>query len=160
MSNSILRTIDRYGSCEISDGTLRPQDTIPAMLDALLELAPAAYEQVVSPGCGFSQYPSYARDDHGCEWWQSEAADDLYATLDGTLNEHAPEGFYFGAHEGDGACLGFWPVTTPYYTHDEWDERIIEAERDSLCERDSDEIQRADHQYDLEKDDRLTGDRE
>jgi uncharacterized protein (DUF2225 family) len=61
---TIKDTISQYGSCEISSGTLRTQDLIPAYLGALRELDPAAYEQVVSPGCGFSAFPSYAQDDN------------------------------------------------------------------------------------------------
>ncbi len=106
---TIRESIARYGYAEISSGTLRPQDTIPAMLDALRELAPAAYEQVVSPGCGFSAFPSYAQDDHSSEWWQSDDCDSLVASLDDALNEHAPDGYHYGSNEGDGASLGFWP---------------------------------------------------
>lgn len=29
------------------------------------------------------------------------------------LEEMAPDGYYFGAHEGDGACYGFFPSLDP-----------------------------------------------
>lgn len=102
--------IARYGYAEISAGTLRPQDLIPAMLRTLRELAPAAYDQVVAPGCGFSAFPSYAQDDTSHEWWASDDCAALQSSLEDALNEHAPDGFRFGSNEGDGASIGFWPV--------------------------------------------------
>lgn len=106
---SIKQSIAKYGYAEISSGTLRPQDLIPAYLGALRELAPEAYQQVVSPGCGFSAYPCYADEDKKHEWWDS---DDCCALLDGLcdeLQDHAPDGYYFGGNQGDGASIGFWP---------------------------------------------------
>ena len=89
-------------------GTHRPQDLIPAFLDALAKLDPAAYEQLmVSP---FPLPPAYAQEDDDCEWWDSEEAsyylDDIFDALDSV----APEGYYFGAHPGDGSDFGFWPI--------------------------------------------------
>lgn len=96
----VSEAIKRHGCCEISSGTLQPADLVPAYLSALKEIAPVAYQRVVSSGCGFSA--SY-------EWWQSDAAYGLLETLSDALSEHAPDGYYFGAHEGDSACFGFWP---------------------------------------------------
>lgn len=49
---------------------------------------------------------SYAdRDDY----YESEAACDHLDALFEILNEYAPPGHYFGAHEGDGSDYGFWP---------------------------------------------------
>ena len=39
-------------------------------------------------------------------WHVSEVLDELYQAL----NDEAPDGHYFGAHEGDGAEFGFWPT--------------------------------------------------
>lgn len=111
---SIRESIARYGYAEISSGTLRSQDLIPAMLGALRELAPAAYEQVVAPGCGFSAFPSYAQEDDSNEWWQSDDCDALGESLADALNEHAPDGYHYGSNEGDGASIGFWSNDEAY----------------------------------------------
>lgn len=108
---SIKQSIAKYGYAEISSGTLRAQDLIPAMLEALEELAPEVCHQVVSPGCGFSAFPSYAQEDDDHEWWESDDCDALEGALADALNEHAPEGYYYGSNEGDGASIGFWRLS-------------------------------------------------
>jgi hypothetical protein len=93
----------------ISRGTLRPQDLIPALLNALRTAGPDAYAQTVMGP--FGAVPSYVFDEgDDSEWWVSEAASDLIAQLEDALNEAAPEGYYFGAHPGDGSDFGFWEV--------------------------------------------------
>lgn len=107
--NGIEKAVAEYGCYVVSAGSLRPQDLIPAWLDTLRELAPAAYDQLMTPGAGFPAVPSYADEDHDSEWWQSDECSWLLnETLFDALNEHAPEGYHFGSHEGDGACFGFW----------------------------------------------------
>ena len=39
----------------------------------------------------------------------AENANEALYQLHDMLNSLAPEGHYFGAHEGDGADFGFWP---------------------------------------------------
>jgi len=106
---SVASQLAAYGAATVSEGTMRRQDTIPAMLDALRELAPEAYQQCVCPGAGFSALPSYAAEDESSDWWASDDACELAESLFELLSEHAPAGTYFGAHPGDGALLGFWP---------------------------------------------------
>lgn len=97
------------GCVTVSTATLRAQDLLPKFLDALSVVAPEAYQQLMVPGAGFSAVPAHALEDEDDEWWQSEdCAWLLNEILFDALNEHAPEGYYFGAHEGDGACFGFW----------------------------------------------------
>ena len=90
----------------VSHGTLRNQDLIPAFLDAVSFLAPAVYEQMTM---GMHPcVPQYAWEDDDHEWWYTESAYWVLEQLDETLNDYAPDGFYFGAHEGDGSDFGFW----------------------------------------------------
>jgi hypothetical protein len=92
----------------VSHGTLRPQDLVPAFLSVLEELAPSHYAALmVQP---FPLPPSYAMEDEDSEWWQSEECGYFLEELYDLLDEHAPEGTYFGAHEGDGSDFGFWPI--------------------------------------------------
>jgi hypothetical protein len=109
---SIMNSIEKHclstGGYIVSEGTLREKDLIPAFIDVLSELSPEAYQQLMMPACGFSQVPSYALDDKDSDWWTSEAAGFVLESLFDALNEYGPEGFYFGANEGDGACFGFW----------------------------------------------------
>lgn len=105
---SIHQSCADLGSCEIVHGTMRAQDLLPAFMQALAILAPAAHAQLTCHS-GMPRIPSHALEDETAEWWQSEECSWLLnEELWDALNEHAPEGFYFGAHEGDGACYGFW----------------------------------------------------
>lgn len=90
----------------VSHGTLRNQDLIPAFLEAVSHLAPAVYEQMTM-GI-FPAVPQYAQEDDDSDWWYTETAYWVLEQLDDVLNDHAPDGYYFGAHEGDGSDFGFW----------------------------------------------------
>lgn len=89
----------------VSHGTMRPHDLIPVFLDTLVRVAPAHAHQLpaglVHAALDASSYST---------WWDSEEASDLLHRLFDMLDEHAPEGHYFGAHPGDGADYGFWPA--------------------------------------------------
>jgi hypothetical protein len=103
----------------ISHGTLRPQDLIPAFMDALCYLDRKQYLEMVIElgeiGCpiGIAVVASGyvegidATDDH--PWWDGEDASYLLnETLYDSLNGLAQDGFYFGSHPGDGSDFGFW----------------------------------------------------
>ena len=86
---------------------MRPQDLIPAFLDAVREYAPAHYAQIMMQP--FSFIPAYVEDEgEESEWWNSEDAQWKINELFDILNEFAPEGCYFGSHPGDGSDYGFW----------------------------------------------------
>lgn len=107
----------------VSEGTLRPEDLIPAFAEALRErrgeivraagrsLTPRQavlvkwIDQVLEVIYPWLNDPEYFRVAMAC--WHLEDLTDLLADL---LGEAAPEGYYFGAHEDDGACFGFWPI--------------------------------------------------
>jgi hypothetical protein len=92
----------------VSEGTLRSQDLAPKFLSVLEELMPEAYQQMQMPGAGFQTFPEYALEDSDSEWWDSEECQWAMDALFDALNACAPEGYYFGSHEGDGADFGFW----------------------------------------------------
>lgn len=52
--------------------------------------------------------PAYASEDKDSDWWNSEDATILLDSLFDTLDLYAPDGYYFGAHPGDGSDYGFW----------------------------------------------------
>lgn len=85
----------------ISHGTMRPQDVLPALLDALREYDEDAYSQCMN------LIPAHAAEDENADWWTEEAPDHIDALFN-ALNDCAPSGLYFGAHPGDGSDYGFW----------------------------------------------------
>ena len=103
-----------FGS--ISTGTMRPQDLIPAFIDALRDFEPAAsaaYE---------SGIPDTAWDDDDDDYWQSDDAAWVLDQLFDDLSGYAPVYGYFGSHEGDGADYGFW------LSHDAIDDAVRDGE--------------------------------
>ncbi|MCS2443096.1 hypothetical protein NXX09_24160 [Bacteroides uniformis] len=42
--------------------------------------------------------------------WNSDDAAGLLESLFDTLDSYSPEGYYFGAHLGDGSDYGFWKM--------------------------------------------------
>jgi hypothetical protein len=93
----------------VSHGTMRPEDLLPAFLDALSEC-------LEGEGTGMSPDSEYmdemgrieGRMDEPGYYESAECWDDL-AWVEDSLNEHAPPFCFFGAHEGDGSDFGFWP---------------------------------------------------
>ncbi len=83
----------------VSHGTLRTEDLIPAFANEL--------ERCCDGHSGNLTLVQEARE---ITDFDSEEASDLCHDLSDALNEYAPEGTYFGAHEGDGSDFGFWPL--------------------------------------------------
>lgn len=93
----------------VSHGTMRPQDLIPCFLDVLSDVWPEAYDGYMV--AAFSPIPAYVQDEgDDSEWWASDDASYLLESLFDQLDEASPDGFYFGAHPGDGSDYGFWPI--------------------------------------------------
>ena len=84
----------------------RTQDLIPAFIELLEEVNPRAHAQLIVNNA----VPAYVYDEgDNCKWWDSEDASWLLnETLFEALNDGAPDGFVFGAHEGNGSDFGFW----------------------------------------------------
>lgn len=93
----------------ISEGTLHPRDLTLRFLAVLRIVAPAEYEALTF-NSGFNCPPNYAREDRASSWWDSDQARYLLEEITETLEAHAPEGYWFGAHPGDGADFGYWPL--------------------------------------------------
>lgn len=86
----------------ISHGTMRTQDLIPAFLDVIRDTP--EYVQVMNAT------PAHAMEDKEADWWNSDDAAGLLESLFDTLDSYSPEGYYFGAHLGDGSDYGFWKM--------------------------------------------------
>lgn len=105
------RTTAQPGS--VIHGTMRPEDLITCFVSLLDELRE---ERSLSADADAAQHE---RDDDilaeierarglSAFYYESEdAAGDLCWLFD-ALGEYAPDGHYFGAHEGDGSDYGFW----------------------------------------------------
>ena len=110
-----MKTVDFRGT--VSEGTMRPQDILPAIMDVLKEYHPEAYQLVtdtISEEFDVT-YVELCRDETHQGWWSVNQ----WWLLDGfvwpAMDDIAPDGHYFGAHPGDGADYGFW-------LNDDWEE--------------------------------------
>lgn len=93
----------------VSHGTHNLYDLANAFIEALEMVAPAAYQQIVFVSGMMPDYLRAIDEGRSADYWDTEnAAWFVYECLADALNEHAPEGYCFGAHEGDGADFGFW----------------------------------------------------
>lgn len=95
----------------VSEGTLRLEDLVPAFIRALEERLDEADAQ----GHNTAHMRRYIREieeriETIPDYYETDDANWDLAGLYDTLNDCAPEGMYFGAHEGDGALYGFWPI--------------------------------------------------
>ncbi len=86
----------------VSHGTLREEDLVPAFLDVLRDLNPeraAKFESDYAEAITSLQ-----------EGLEHPYIEHMVPELEDALQEAAPEGYRFGAIEGDGADFGFWQV--------------------------------------------------
>lgn len=102
--------MERKGS--ITHGTLRPEDLLPTFINALQHCideaddAPHTREEREKIGEAMEILEERMKERGYFSHWR--CADDLAYLFD-TLDEFSPEGYYFGAHEGDGSDFGWWP---------------------------------------------------
>jgi hypothetical protein len=90
-------------------GTLRTQDLIEAFMDCLDSIeGHRAYHRFNE--CQAMMADAYEEDGVTLseDWFDTEQASELLERLFDCLDELAPAGMYFGAHEGDGSDFGFW----------------------------------------------------
>ncbi len=91
-------------------GTMRNCDLVPVFLEALKDTV--EYEQMLMGinGSNWNLCVITAGDtsEHD-ERWQSYEVTCFAEELFDALDAHAPEGYYFGAHPGDGSDYGYWP---------------------------------------------------
>lgn len=94
----------------VSTGTLDTYDLVPAFLSALEMVNKDAYDEIVA-----EYHEEGALDvDGNPVTGKDETLSWLVADLIQKLNEEAPEGYFFGAHYGDGADFGFWQSDAEY----------------------------------------------
>ena len=91
----------------ISEGTLRPEDLIPAYLDALagIRLTSAERKETRIIQAHVDRDYEYPETE---DWDADEAKDWDLEALQDILSNHTPDYAYFGSLEGDGACFGVW----------------------------------------------------
>lgn len=87
----------------VSTGTMLSYELIQAFMGVLEDLDPVAADALAEQYCNVWPTVVYGA--------QPEELGDLLDELFDALDERAPEGYYFGAHEGDGCDFGFWPHT-------------------------------------------------
>ena len=119
-----MRTVDVIGT--VSQATMREQDVLPAIMDVLGEYHPAAFNRIqydiaFGDDSRFTQvqasiiYSWLCSNDCSLFWDSEEAFYILNEDCWDAMQEIAPEGFYFGAHAGDGCDYGFWAIEEEDY---------------------------------------------
>ncbi len=96
----------------ISHGTLRPEDLIPAFLEAVpMRLAVMNGEQMYSAEQKYEALvEEYKEHSSQPDWFTSEECSHfLNEDLFDLMNDIAPDKHVFSAHPGDGRDFGFWP---------------------------------------------------
>lgn len=90
----------------VSSATLRTEDLLPAFWTAAEQCA-AMLERPLDPEL-LATLERLVGEDSSEDAWDDAAAFDARLQLEDVLQDLAPAGCYFGSHEGDGACFGFW----------------------------------------------------
>lgn len=110
----------QYGS--LIRGTFQTRDLIPAFIEEFRRLDDVKFLGWLSrivPGA-FDRASVLCLLDNGLPWppenldgwWDSAEAQEMRADLEYQLNQLAPAGMRFGAHEGNDSDFGWWPLLT------------------------------------------------
>lgn len=102
----------KFNVGSISHGTLRSQDLLKSFADELerLDEDDKKYPALVKTARGLLDMT----DENGdLTDLAEDAAPEVIDELHEALNWFAPEGYYFGAHDGDGSDYGFWVYEDP-----------------------------------------------
>ena len=122
-----MRTVDFTGT--VSEATMLSRDLVPKFMFILAQYHPDAYDTIM--GEIQEEFGLQYADLHECNAlcdcdeylkcvshsgiWESEAMSYiLNETIWDAMQEIAPDGYYFGAHPGDGCDYGFWQCEEDY----------------------------------------------
>lgn len=91
----------------VIQATLRTCDLVPAFLEVIKDTP--EYVQITQSNVSELQVIFDAIADDSDERWDTEYMSYfLNEELFDVLNSYAPEGYYFGAHIGDGSDFAYW----------------------------------------------------
>lgn len=93
----------------VSTGTLRAEDLLASFSSALTSLYEGAGKPIprhIRKLLGDARRADTENEDP----FNAEVVNGLIGDLMDELEHFAPDGYYFGAHPGDGADFGYWPV--------------------------------------------------
>jgi hypothetical protein len=104
-----------------SEATMRIEDLLPVFVAMLLSVGWARKGNALRHPDGRT---IVGCDDHGFDGdhWCEDCSWLLNEDIWDALNEHCPDGYYFGAHEGDGACYGVWECEDTYDDDEDYDD--------------------------------------
>lgn len=113
----IQNQMEKFGYASVSHGTLRTQDLLPEFLSVMESFEPEGAKEIrnqvedllskgMSQGVDFDDMWS----DENPMWESEQMMFIMHEDLFDKLQDFAPEGFTFGASEGDASDFGFWPI--------------------------------------------------
>jgi len=88
-------------------GTLRDEDLLQAFSDELARIDEAKFRDVIKADAHLFAESANLTAAEIVEQLGEYVTDVINDLMD-ALNEYAPDGYYFGAIEGDGSDFGFW----------------------------------------------------
>ena len=96
-------------NCTLIHGTHRACDLVPAFLE-VIKNTPEYTQIVQTNNYNLNVIFDPSADDSDERWESDDMCYFLNEVLFDALDSFAPEGYYFGAHQGDGSDFGFWEI--------------------------------------------------